>query len=278
MGNTVVNGRDMTQADARRTRRGPLRKIRRAAAGALTVGTAAAGIALTAPAAQAAVVKPLPAALSGYHLAKTFTASDSAGPAWNNPANNPGGCPPEPARISLTPQGAMMSTTGKAGDCVQAESPHTYPTAPGYAYEAEMYVSSFRDWADWWMYGDNWPADGELDIVESTQDQSYVSYHWGTANNTVSTNPWQKGLKALSKNITPGWHVVDVAFGSHQISIYYDGHLYTVIKGSNVSEAPAWIVFGDGSCQSPVYSVCGSSTDIGVAGNVKVKGLRAFIH
>ena len=56
----------------------------------------------------------------------------------------------------------------------------------------------------------------------------------------------------------------------------YDGHLYTVIKGSYVTEAPAWIVFGDGSCQSPVYSVCGSSTDLGVAGNVKVKGLRAF--
>jgi hypothetical protein len=265
---------------ARRISPGPLRKIRLAAAVALMAGTASAGIALTAPAGQAAVAavtKPLPAALSGYRLVKTFTASDLAGPAWNDPANEPGGCPPEPASISLTSQGAMMSTTGKAGDCVQAQSPHTYPTAPGYAYEAEMYVSSFRDWADWWMYGDNWPVGGELDIVESTQDQSYVSYHWGAANSTVSTNPWQKGLKALSNNITTGWHVVDVAFGNHQISVYYDGHLYTVIKGSNVTEAPAWIVFGDGSCQSPIYSVCGSSTDIGVAGNVKVKGLRAFL-
>jgi hypothetical protein len=266
----------MTETDAPRTRHGSLRKIRLAASCTLAAAIAAAGIVLTATNGQAAVIKPLPAPLSGYHLVKTFTAADIAGPAWNDPANNPGGCPPEPARISLTAQGAMMSTTGKAGDCVQAESPHPYPTAPGYVYESEMYVSTFRNWADWWMYGDNWPVGGELDIVESTQDRSYVSYHYGAANHTVSTNPWQKGLKALSANITVGWHVVDVAFGSHQISIYYDGHLYTVIKGSYVTGAPAWIVFGDGSCQSPVYSVCGSSTDLGVAGNVKVKGLRAF--
>ena len=266
----------MTATDALRTRCGPLRQIRWTAACAVTAATAAVGIALTAPAGQAAAIRPLPTKLSGYHLAKTFSASAIAGPAWNDPANDPGGCPPEPTRISLTSQGAMMSTTGDAGDCVQAESPHTYPTSPGYVYEADMYVSTFRNWADWWMYGNNWPAGGELDIVESTQDRSYVSYHWGTANNTVSTNPWQKGLKALSADITPAWHIVDVAFGSHQISVYYDGHLYTVVKGSYVTEVPAWIVFGDGSCQSPIYSVCGSKTDIGVAGNVKVKWLRIF--
>jgi hypothetical protein len=258
----------MTTANRPRTGRVVTLVLAAAAAVAATVFTGSAG--------QAAVVKPLPAALSGYPLAKQFTGADIAGKAWDAPANDPGGCQPNPAQISLTKAGgAELRTSGAAGNCVEAQSPHTYPTAPGYVYEVSLYDSSFKDWGGYWSYADNWPAGGELDAVESTQGQSYVSYHY-TGNATVSTNPWQRGLTAVSKNITTGWHVIDVAYFSKKIEVFYDGHLYTTIAGSYVTGAPAWIAFGDGSCQSATYSVCASAADIGVAGNVQVKYLRIF--
>src|ERR1700744_6331152 len=93
-----------------------------ALAAAAVAGTAVAG-----PSGRAAGFKPLPKPLTGYTLAKTFTGADIAGPAWNAPMNNPGGCLPNPAAISRTKSGAgSMRTTGEAGDCVEAESPHTY--------------------------------------------------------------------------------------------------------------------------------------------------------
>jgi len=242
-----------------------------AAAVTATVCTGSAG--------QAAVIKPLPSPLRGYHLAKAFTGSDIAGPAWDRPGNDPGGCPPNPAQISRTKAGAAeVRTTGDAGNCAEAESPHPYPTLPGYVYEVSLYDSSFKDWGGYWTYGTNWPAGGELDAVESTQGQSYVSYHYGDTNTTVSTNPWQRGLTAVSKNITTGWHIVDVAYFNQKIEIFYDGHLYVTIAGSYVTKAGAWIVFGDGSCQSATYSVCATAADIGVAGNVQVKWLRIFLQ
>jgi hypothetical protein len=242
---------------------------------ALAVAAVAATF-ITGPAGQAAVIKPLPAPLSGYQLVKEFTGAEIAGPAWNAPGNGPGGCPANPAQISVTAAGgAEMKTNGAAGNCADAESPHTYPTAPGYVYEVSLYDSSFKDWGGYWSYASNWPAGGELDAAESTQGQSYVSYHY-TDNKTVSTNPWQRGLTAVGRNITTGWHIVDVAYFNKKIEVFYDGHLYVTIAGSFVTAAPAWIVFGDGSCQSATYSVCASPADVGVAGNVQVKYLRIF--
>lgn len=244
----------------------------------LTAPAALAGpaAALTRPAGQATTAQPLPAALSGYHLAKQFTGADIAGPAWNNPGDNPGGCPPNPAQISLTAAGgAEMSTSGEIGDCVNAESPHPYPTAAGYVYEVSLYDSSFADWGGYWSYASNWPDGGELDAVESVHGDSYVSYHY-TGNQTVTVGT--KTLTPVGQNITPGWHIVDVAYFGQKIEIFYDGHLYVTIAGSYVTATPAWIVFGDGSCQSATYSVCASDADIGVAGNVQVKYLRIFLN
>lgn len=248
----------------------------RSTVGVLALVAAVAGTAVTGHAGQAAVINPLPAPLSGYHLVKEFTGADIAGPAWDAPANEPGGCPPNPAQISLTPQGAAdMSTSGDAGNCVAAESPHPYPTAAGYVYEVSLYDSSFKDWGGFWTYGNNWPDGGELDAVESNQGQSYVSYHYA-GNKTVSTEPWAHTLIPTGKNITTGWHIVDVAYFAKKIEVFYDGHLYVTIAGSYVTGAPAWIVFSDGSCQSATYDVCASTADIGVTGNVEVKWLRIF--
>jgi len=236
------------------------------------------GTFFTGPAAQAAVIKPLPTPLTGYHLAKAFTGADIAGPAWSASTNDPGGCLPNPAQISLTKAGgAEVRTSGEAGNCAEAESPHPYPTLPGYVYEVSLYDSSFEDWGGYWTYASNWPAGGELDAVESTQGQSYVSYHYGITNTTVSTNPWQRGLTPVGKNITTGWHIVDVAYFTNKIEIFYDGHLYVTISGSYITKVGAWLVFGDGSCQSSTYSVCAAAADLGVAGNVQVKYLRIFM-
>jgi hypothetical protein len=168
-----------------------------------------------------------------------------------------------------------MRTSGDIGNCVEAESPHPYPTTAGYVYEASVYDSSFRDWGGFWLYGNNWPAGGELDAVETEDDQNYVSYHYA-GNITTTTGPWAHTLTPAGKNITTGWQIVDIAYFDQKIQVFYDGHLYVTITGKYITGAPAWIVFGDGSCQSATYSVCGSATDIGVAGKFEVKWLRIF--
>lgn len=232
-----------------------------------------------APAQAAARIVPYPAALVNHPYVKTFDPAELYG--WRNPTNDPGNCAPNPSEVSDAGSAVVVHTTGANGDCATIQSLHTYPVSDGYVYEAKVYFSAipgtqqFADWNAFWMYGNDWPVDGETDAVETTFGTQFVSYHYGTNNSEVSTCNVSNHCDASagpitprSANITPGWHIVDIAYGDHRIQIFYDGHVYTTIAGSFVDPKPSWITFSAGSSSS--------MDQVNIPGEVAVQWLRVF--
>jgi hypothetical protein len=253
---------------------------------AATASAAAGGaqIAHAASAGHAANPVPYPVALRNHPFGKGWTPSELATPPWSTPSNAPGNCAVNSSKPYVNSSGyAELHTTGKPNDCESIESPHTYPTADGYVYEADIYFSTWENWPAFWMYGNNWPRGGEIDSVEANLDNNYVTWHYGANNSTIGTGPWNdQVVKPVSANIRPGWHIIDIAFGGNRIQIFYDGHPYVTIPETltATTDDPMWITFSDGSCDQPNQgaNVCLHGTlGIGVPGDIQIKYLRTFL-
>lgn len=232
------------------------------------------------PAAQAASLPaPYPKALKGRAYVETFGRTQLY--KWREPQTFPGNCPANASQVSDHGAAVAVVTTGKNGNCSSIQSLHTYPVSNGYVYEAKVYFSAipgtkqFADWDSFWMYGNKWPSGGELDAVETTFGTQFLSYHYGSSNSAVSTcnksngcDPSAGVVKALSANIKPGWHIIDIAYGSHRIQVFYDGREYASISGSFVNPKSAWITFSAGSSTT--------QNKTGIRGTIAVKWLRVY--
>ncbi len=239
--------------------------------------------------ANASAPVPYPAALANHPFAKQWNPSDLVSSQWNAPANSPGNCAPNPSQVFINGSGyAELGTNGQPGNCVSIESPHEYPTVDGYVYEADIYFSTWENWSSYWMYGNDWPQDGEIDSVEANYNANYVTWHYGANNSTIGTGPWNNQVvQPTSANIAPGWHIVDIAFGGNRIQLFYDGHPYVTLPETLTAKTdnPMWITFSTGSCddqtqsnpQGPNECANNGTLGIGVAGNVQIKWLRAFL-
>lgn len=233
------------------------------------------------------VVRPLPAALSGH---TRVTASYSAAelyewryyPGTTIPVDNGSG-PCENSRsprgVTLRSAGVVLSATGSR-ECGNIQSPAKIPTASGVVQARVKFsgvgsTARLADWAAMWLYGDNWPANGEIDAVEAQFGTSFVTYHYGTAARPLSASDepagWGQAVQLTAqkgtKDITPGWHTVDIAFARHEADVYYDGRLYQRISGAYVTNKPMYLAFttrygagaGLGPAQRP-FDVPGSIT------------------
>jgi hypothetical protein len=253
---------------------------------ALAVALAASTLLTGQPPARAATITPLPAVLaSGHPFATQKTATELRN--WGPGANNPGNCRANRSEITGDASAVRLSTTGATNDCTDIELPHTYPSVNGYVYEARMYISNFYQWMAYWAYGNNWPYQGEYDAVESDHGANYFSYHYapcsGSASSSeYSTNPWsyacKSTLRTYSVNLTVGWHTIDLAFGDHEASVYYDGNLFARVSGANVVNGPAnpvWLTFGTGSCNTTFNgNTCASGGQR--SGYIAIQWLRMF--
>ncbi|MBO0801745.1 MAG: glycoside hydrolase family 16 protein [Nocardiopsaceae bacterium] len=254
-----------------------------------TLTATMAGLAGTTQAARAATPVPYPPALANHPFAKEWDPSELATSPWSTPSNAPGNCAVNSSLPYINSSGyAELDTTGNAGDCESIESPHTYPTADGYVYEADIYFSTWENWSSFWMYGNDWPQDGEIDAVEANLDNNYVTWHYGTGNSTIGTGSWNdQVVTPTSANISPGWHIIDIAFGGNRIQVFYDGQPYVTIPETltATTDDPMWITFSDGSCDAQTSSnpsgpnecAKNGTLGVGVPGNIQIKWLRAFL-
>jgi hypothetical protein len=179
----------------------------------------------------------------------------------------------------------VMSTAGQpakstTGDCGHIRSQYTVPTS-GDVVEAKIWLPSLGspatfggsgypagtpiDWASMWTDGansangaENWPADTEVDAVETQYGTSYVSIHYGSLSKSGgSTGIWTtepKGWEGTGAiyatpnsgvpNVQAGWNVVDIEFTSTVANIYYNGELYVTIPASVLSHKPAYLNCG----------------------------------
>ena len=233
---------------------------------------------------------PYAPALSSYGtLAQSYSASDIINDGWAQDANNTeeGGstCPVGNATYSSSLDAVVLTTGGtpvKSGvtDCGHIRSQNTVPTS-GDVVEANIWLPSLSsaksfggssypagtllNWTSMWTDGanstngsENWPADTEVDAVETQYGTNYVSVHYGSlAKSGGSTGDWTtepKGWEAAGAiyatgnsgvpNVQPGWNVVDIEFTSTVANIYFNGALYVTIPANILSHKPAYLNFG----------------------------------
>jgi hypothetical protein len=253
---------------------------------------------------------PYPAALAtGHALLEQHLPADLYAwrymPGTTTPVTNGSGVSENPGslrNVSVATGGGLsvikLGTTN-AGDCGIIQSPGKYPTSSG-VIEALVKFSGFTSasghffsaWASFWLYGDNWPAGGEIDSVETQYGNSFVSYHYGSGSSSqATTDPWSYAAKTVqlspknsttapaAPNILPdAWTYVTLAFGKaasgdYKCDVYYNGTLYCTIAGAFVTGAPMWITAGTGF-GGPVLG--SSQTPFDQPGSIEIQYIRVF--
>ena len=235
---------------------------------------------------------PFAPALSSYStLAQSYSASDIVNDGWaqdaNDTAEGGGTCPVANTTYSSALDAVVLSTNGEAtttagADCGHIRSQYTVPTSgdvveakiwlPGLSSAASFGGTSYPagtllDWASMWTDGadgtngtENWPADTEVDGVETQYGTNYVSIHYGSVSSTGgstgiwTTEPqgWEPAGTSYATgaagvpNVQAGWNVVDIEFTSTVANIYYNGQLYVTVPASVLTHQPAYLDFGIG--------------------------------
>lgn len=288
-----------------------------AVSGSVTVGAAppvAVSASVTLPGAPVApppsgTVPYPPALATGHALLEQYLPADLYAwrymPGTTTPVTNGSGVsenPASPRNVSVATDGGLsvlrLGVTS-AADCGVIQSPGQYPTSSG-VIEALVKFSGFTNasghffaaWASFWLYGEGWPANGEVDSVETQYGNSYVSYHYGSGSSSqATTDPWTYPAKTVqlqpknstsapaAPNILPdAWTYVTLAFGKaagggYYCDVYYNGALYCTISGSYVTGAPMWITAGTGFGASVLGS---SQAPYDQPGNIELQYVRVF--
>jgi hypothetical protein len=233
---------------------------------------------------------PSAPALSSYRtLAQSYSARDIIKDGWAQDANataeGDGTCAVANAAYSSSLNAVVLRTTGQpstagSATCGHIRSQHTVPTS-GDVVEAKIWLPSLGsaqtfngtsypagtilDWPTMWMNGANstngtesWPADTEVDAVETQYGKNYVTVHYGsrttsgdsTGNWTTLPRGWAGAgatyatPNAGASNVRPGRNTVDIEFTRTVANIYYNGKLYVTIQASALSHKPAYLNFG----------------------------------
>lgn len=217
---------------------------------------------------------------AGKKLVTSWSPTTLAHAPWSTPANQPGNCPAPNGTAHVNGSGwAEIDTTGATGDCVSIQSPGTLPVSPGHVYEAVVNFSSFHDWPSFWMYGPNWPDQGEIDAVEGGPGTSYVTWHQA-GNHTIGPDAWDNQTvpyAGISHDIQPGvWTTVDIAFTATGVDVYYQGSLYVHIPETVTTSGnpQMYLTISEGSCAADGQNVCNGGTS--PPGSVQVKSVSEY--
>ncbi|MES2794983.1 MAG: glycoside hydrolase family 16 protein [Bacteroidota bacterium] len=92
-------------------------------------------------------------------------------------------------------------------------------------------------WPAFWVYGDAWPTNGEIDILEQDggKPKEYSStYHYGTSVNADQWIPSEVSSYKSDTDITTCWHIFECIWEKDRIAYLFDGKEYFQNTGRNV--------------------------------------------
>lgn len=98
--------------------------------------------------------------------------------------------------------------------------------------------SGYGMWPAFWSYGDPWPTQGEIDILEARGQEPntyYTNYFYGTqTNQNLVTN--STSTINSSTSLQTCWHVYELIWEQNSLSFYLDGQLVDQKTGGYVSD------------------------------------------
>lgn len=105
-------------------------------------------------------------------------------------------------------------------------------------FEARIFLAGEKgdiwNWPAFWLNGENWPRDGELDIMEGLGGEAAYHYH----------SP--KGGRGDSvKGDYTGWHVFGALWKPDKVSFYYDDKYVGEIT-SGIASSPQYLILNHG--------------------------------
>jgi beta-glucanase (GH16 family) len=80
-------------------------------------------------------------------------------------------------------------------------------------------------WPAFWSYGDQWPTNGEIDVVEARGNEAYkyqTNYFYGTSPNQNLVTDGATYL-TLESSLTDCWHVYEVIWTKESLTFLLDG-------------------------------------------------------
>lgn len=122
-------------------------------------------------------------------------------------------------------------------------------------------------WPAFWILGDgDWPAIGEIDVMENTGDRDWVSAALHGPGYFGDTPMVNRGYFPQGQDIT-GWHVYAVAWSSEALVFTIDDHVVYRVSRAMVEHYGAW------AFDNPKYLILNLA--LGGAYPQKINGVRA---
>ena len=91
-------------------------------------------------------------------------------------------------------------------------------------------------WPAFWSYGDNWPTNGEIDVLEARGNEPYqfqTNYFYGRkADQNLVQN--EATYLTTATSLTDCWHVYEVIWTKNDLTFLLDGEVVDVKSGSYV--------------------------------------------
>jgi beta-glucanase (GH16 family) len=104
-------------------------------------------------------------------------------------------------------------------------------------FQARIYLpgsnGTIDNWPAWWTDGQNWPADGEMDILEGLGGQACYHFHSPAG-----------GPGGCASGAFTGWHTYGANWEPGSVTYYYDGKVVGTIS-TGITSAPMYLILGD---------------------------------
>jgi Ca2+-binding RTX toxin-like protein len=145
--------------------------------------------------------------------------------------------------LTANPTPVTVGGTQFAARTGAVETAGKFEQTTGY-FEARVYLPSVNgliaNWPGIWTDGHNWPATGEMDIMEGLS--GHASYHYHSSSTAAGATP---------AGTYTGWHVFAGLWEAGKVTFYYDNQQVGQIT-SGVANSPQFLVLNN-SLSQPNY-------------------------
>lgn len=91
-------------------------------------------------------------------------------------------------------------------------------------------------WPAFWSYGDPWPTQGEIDIMEARghEDFKYQTAYWYGRRSGINQTSGTEGYITTTNSLMDCWHIYEVIWEKNALTYYLDGQIVDIKTGGNI--------------------------------------------